>query len=148
MLSVLGWGKSWQNRGLSVQIPTSAFLYFRMGFNLNNESTLLAKSAIKWWLALTKLIVIYVNLWEYVVKFKSFYFIGEFPHRCTTCGKGFSRRQGLVSHMHQNHSVESRPKTVHTITMNMPEPVQAAILVSDSANLSNMDMKTSDIMLS
>ena len=58
---------------------------------------------------------------------------GEFPHRCSLCDKGFTRKQALFSHIQQNHSIESRPKTVHTITMNMPESVQSTILVHDTS---------------
>ena len=70
---------------------------------------------------------------------------GQFPHKCHICEKGFSRKQALESHYRQNHSLaEQQPKanTVHTITMNMPEPMTShTILVSD------LDMK-GDIVMS
>ena len=66
---------------------------------------------------------------------------GEFPHRCSLCDKGFTRKQALVSHIQYQHSIESRPKTVHTITMNMPESVQSTILVADTSGISNIDVK-------
>ena len=64
---------------------------------------------------------------------------GEFPHRCSLCDKGFTRKQALFSHIQQNHRIKSRPKTVHTITMNMPESVQSTILVPDTSL--NLDVK-------